>query len=411
MNGTEATRVSAVSLLYVEDDPDAREALGRVISANFPTALFFTAENGEAGLEMFRAHGPDIVLTDISMPVVNGIEMARKILELDADAKIIAVTARNRETDLLDAINNGIKRYVLKPVDLDALFQAIEDCLALVASGRQKKTPHEDRSSRQNPELEQQLNKELERLNGELEQLVLERTLEMQATKEELEAFCYSIAHDLSTPLRSMSCFSSIMMEEHSDNLSDAGKEYLRRIGSASVRMGQLIDDLLHLSRVTRSELRRERVDLSAFAHDIVGSFRARQPEGGADVAIEEDVAADGDPVLLRPALENLLDNAWKFAGGEPLPRVEFGSKSQQGETVYFVRDNGIGFDMAYAAKIFLPFERLHRVGEFAGTGVGLATVQRIVARHGGRVWATGEEGKGATFFFTLRAAGHFSND
>ena len=214
------------------------------------------------------------------------------------------------------------------------------------------------------------------------------------------------MAHDLSTPLRGMSCFSSILLEDHSDKLNESGRDYLVRIRSGSVRMGQLINDLLDLSRVTRCRLCRERVDLSAVAGEIVGMLSAQEPERRVEVEVPPGIAAYCDPVLVRFVLENLLGNAWKYTGKEPFARIEFGSRSVEGETVYYLRDNGIGFDMAYASKIFVPFERLHRVGEYTGTGVGLAKVQRIVTRHGGRVWAQGEEGKGATFFFTLGSGG-----
>ena len=251
---------------------------------------------------------------------------------------------------------------------------------------------------------------EVRRLNRELEQRVKERTAELEASNQELEAFCYAVAHDLSTPLRGMSGFCHILLEEHAHQLDDSGKGYLMRIGAAAGRMGQLINDLLNLSRVTRCKLSKERLDLSAMARDIIQVLSEQEPDRRVDVVLPERAEAEGDPVLVRLVLENLLGNAWKYTSKEPCPRIEFGSGCINGKHVYFVRDNGIGFDMAHASRIFIPFERLHGFTEFKGTGIGLATVQRIIARHGGRVWAEGEVENGATFRFTLGSFGHLDS-
>ena len=376
----------AISLLYVEDDPAGRKTLGTAISTLFPNLTLYTAENGEAGLAMFRKHRPDIVVTDIRMPLMDGIEMARHIRALAPGVKLIAATAMSDTEYLLDAIKIGISRYVLKPINVDQFSEAIRDLIAGVILER-----HVD------------LHRDLTgQLNDELERRVRERTLDLEASNRELEAFCYSIAHDLSAPLRAMGCYSSILQEEYSDRLDAAGRQHLLRIESASVRMGRLIDDQLRLAKLTRCALCRKEVNLSAMTLDVINGCRCREPERRVEATVAPGVVADGDPELVRLVLENLLDNAWKYTGAKPCASIEFGSSSHPGETVYFLRDNGIGFDMAYAHKIFIPFERLHRIGEFTGTGVGLAMVQRIVHRHGGRVWAEGEEGKGAAFFFTL---------
>ena len=243
---------------------------------------------------------------------------------------------------------------------------------------------------------------ELHRLNEELEHRVRQRTAQLQATNRELEAFSYSISHDLAAPLRSIDGFSQILLEDYAEVLDNEGKDYLSRVRASSQHMGQLIDALLKLSRMTRREIRRERVDLSIMAEDIAQELRIRQPDRQVEFVIAEGLSVDGDAWLLRIALENLLGNAWKFTGKSSPARVEFGATEHKGTLAYFVRDNGAGFDTTYADKLFGAFQRLHTVEEFPGTGIGLATVQRIVHRHGGQAWAEGRVGQGATFYFTL---------
>jgi signal transduction histidine kinase len=240
------------------------------------------------------------------------------------------------------------------------------------------------------------------RLNEELEQRVVERTAELWAANEELEGFAYSVAHELRSPLRSMDGFSLALLEDYGDRLDADGRYYLQRVRAASQRMAQLIDDLLLLSRVTRREVCRETVDLSTLAQEIALRLQATQPERQVEFVIEEGVVVKGDEHLLRMVMKSLLDNAWKFTSKHPHARIEFGVTEHDGEVAYFVRDDGVGFDMAYADKLFGTFQRLHATTEFEGTGIGLTTVQRIIDRHGGRVWAKGAVGQGATFYFTL---------
>ena len=243
---------------------------------------------------------------------------------------------------------------------------------------------------------------EILRLNAELEQRVVERTAQLQAANKELEAFSYSVSHDLRTPLRSINGFSHAILEDYADQLDAEGKGYLQNVLSASLRMGQLIDDMLRLSRITRSELYRTTVDLSALAQGIADEFQASNPERRVEFIIPPELIVNADPNLMLIVLENLLGNAWKFTSKHLTARIELGMMQQEEHGVYFVRDDGDGFDMTYANKLFGAFQRLHSTTEFEGTGVGLTIVQRIIHRHGGQVWAEAAPEKGATFYFTL---------
>jgi PAS domain S-box-containing protein len=241
---------------------------------------------------------------------------------------------------------------------------------------------------------------EIRRLNVELEQRVIERTAQLEAANRELEAFSYSVSHDLRAPLRGMDGFSKALLEDYSDSLDEQGRDYLNRVRAASQRMAQLIDDILELSRVARFEMRREEVDLSGLASEIAEELKSRDPGRDLEFFIQPGLTSIGDPRLLRIVLGNLLENAFKFTGEKSKAVIEFGE--QEEERAYYVRDNGVGFDMSYADKLFGAFQRLHTEDEFPGAGIGLATVQRIIHRHGGEVWAESEVEEGATFYFTL---------
>ena len=239
----------------------------------------------------------------------------------------------------------------------------------------------------------------------ELNQGLQQAIIELQAVNKELEAFSYSVSHDLRAPLRSIDGFSQALLEDCFDQLDATGQDYLRRIRFATQRMGQLIDDLLTLSRVTRSEMQRESIDLSRLASRICTDLQQAHPERQVEIKVQPGLVAQGDIRLLQILLDNLLNNAWKFTSRQLQAKVEFGAIAQENGTLaYFVRDDGVGFDMVYVDKLFRPFQRLHGMNEFSGNGIGLATVQRIVHRHGGRVWAEGSLTRGATFYFTLCA-------
>jgi len=245
--------------------------------------------------------------------------------------------------------------------------------------------------------------REVRRLNEQLNQIVEERTVELASANKELEAFAYSVSHDLRAPLRTMDGFSQALLEDYSETLDDTATDYLKRIRLAANRMARLIDEILDISRVTRLEMDRVSVNLSLMAEEVVKDLRESDSERTVKVVIEEGMRNRCDRRLMRTVLQNLLGNAWKFTSLTDSPSVEFGSLDVDGETVYYVKDNGAGFEMEYAEKLFKPFQRLHRTDEFEGSGIGLATVERAISRHGGRIWAEGETGKGATFYFTLK--------
>jgi signal transduction histidine kinase len=252
----------------------------------------------------------------------------------------------------------------------------------------------------------------VQRANAQLHQEITDRqraeeethraNKELLAANKELEAFSYSVSHDLRAPLRSIDGFSQALLEDHADQLDSSARDHLQRVRSAAQRMSTLIDDLLNLSRVTRTPLRREAVNLSALAASVADDLRQSDPLRRVSFLIEEGLAAEGDARLLRVAMENLLGNSWKYSSAHESARIEFGCQKRDGRSVYFVRDDGAGFDPHHTGRLFGAFQRLHGASEFPGSGIGLATVQRIVRRHGGDVWAEGAVEQGATFYFTL---------
>jgi signal transduction histidine kinase len=250
---------------------------------------------------------------------------------------------------------------------------------------------------------------EFRKLNLELEKRVQDRTAQLEGTNKELEAFCYSVSHDLRAPLRTIRGFSEVLIEQYKPQLDARGQDYLRRTCDAGLQMDKLIEDLLKLSRLARSDIQRAEIDLSNIAQQIASELTRSEPNRTVEFAITPGITANGDERLLRTVIDNLIRNAWKFTKKQPNSRIEFGR--QNGDTnAYFVRDNGVGFDMQYAGKLFGVFQRLHSSAEFAGSGVGLAIVQRVINRHGGKVWADAKVNSGATIYFTLPPDAGFSN-
>jgi PAS domain S-box-containing protein len=298
---------------------------------------------------------------------------------------------------------------VLKPL-ADQLAIALDNA-RLFEQVRQQAQELEQRVAERTAALKERVT-EVERLNRatanlledlqQAHQMTEETARSLEAANAELKSFSYSVSHDLRAPLRAIDGFSQALVEDYADQLDEQGQAYLQRIRTASQRLGQLIDDMLKLARVTRSELHRSEVDLSAQAQAVATELQKARPRRDVELIIAPGLTAQADANLLRIVLENLLGNAWKFTSKQPRARIELGMTYHNGATAYFIRDNGAGFDMAYAGKLFGAFQRLHTATEFEGTGIGLATVQRIIHRHGGRVWAEGVPGQGATFYFTI---------
>ncbi len=368
-------------LLEAEEQKVASLALKAAIFDSTNTAIFSidhrmaviewnAAAERMFGLERDRALGRDV---------------AESVLAPDGPADWAAI---------LDATSIGASRFI----GANGAFDAELRLVTVSQNGREIRTLFLNDITAQRA-----AERKADEIRAELEQRVAHRTRELQTLNNELETFCYSVSHDLRAPLRGIAGFAEILAKNHAGALDETAQNYLGRILAATHRMGELIDDLLNLSRVSRDEMRCEAVDLSAIARDILADLRHTAPDRQVEVAVEDGLRAEGDARLLRVLLENLLGNAWKFTSKTPDARIAFTSEgSEDGATVFAVSDNGAGFDMRYADKLFGPFQRLHRATEFPGTGIGLATVQRIVSRHGGRISAQAEPGKGATFRFSL---------
>lgn len=324
----------------------------------------------------------DVVLLDLSLPDSQGIGTFDKVHALAQYLPVVVLTGLDDKATAAQAIRRGAQDYLVKSgLDSDTLARALR--YAIERKGAEE---------------------EIVRLNAHLEQRVALRTAELVALNKELESFSYSVSHDLRAPLRRIDGFSQALEEDYADKVDAVGKQHLERIRLASQRMGQLIDDLINLSRVTRAEMFRRPVDLTTMTQPIVTELLAMNPDHHVTWKIAKGLVAQGDPNLLRVVLENLLNNAWKYTRKRSDARIELGVTVHEGVQAFFVRDNGAGFDMAFAKNLFAPFQRFHDDSEFEGTGIGLATVQRIIHRHGGRVWAESEVNQGATFYFTVGA-------
>ena len=496
---------SGFTALLVEDDQIAREVLATIIGRKFPGVRLLMAGNGESGLELFREQRPDIVVTDINMPRMDGIRMSGEIRAICPETVIIILTAFNDAHYLLHAIELDINYYLMKPIDNRKLFRALERSIELITLKRDARdnnnlirklslavehspsmvmitdaggaieyvnrkfctvtgyqprevigrNPKMFKSGTTTPDIYKNLWKtitagrewrgefqnrkkggelywedasispipdndgtithfvamkeditEKKRAEEEIRMLnahLAARARELESANQELETFNYTVSHDLRRPLTAISGYSQLILEMFGTGLNDQCRGYVKEIADGSVCMNQLIETLLDFSRITRCELKMETVDLSGIAGEVALDLRKCDPGRRVTFRIEEGVRVEGDADLLRVVLVNLMGNAWKYTGRKDDAVIEFGVVELEGKRPCFVRDNGAGFDMTHAAKLFSAFQRLHSTNDFEGTGIGLATVQRIIQRHGGTIWAEGAVGNGATFYFNLQ--------
>ena len=350
------------------------------------------AESGREALKCLLTDEFAVILLDVKMPEMDGFETATLIRQRDKSrhTPILFLTAADNSQDhAVRGYAVGAVDYLVKPVVPEFVRSKVAVFVELA-----KKSELLRRQT--------QLLLESEQAALDLAETRAELVRDLEHKNRELESFSYAVSHDLQAPLRRIDSFSRAVLESQGDRLDEPGRRYLERVREASQHMAQLIDDVLHLSRVTRADLREQDVDLSALATLILSRLQESEPARKVEVKVRPGVVVSGDGQLLRIALENLLENSWKFTSKLGEARIEFGVTQASGEPTYYVRDNGAGFDMTYADRLFGPFQRLHPQNEFAGSGIGLATVQRIIHRHGGRVWAEGLVGQGATFQFTL---------
>ena len=377
------TQEITCNILYVEDDDTTRNILSSIIRAQFPSAQLFTADNGETGLAAFHCHQPEIVVTDISMPVMSGLEMVRQIRETAPEIKVIVLTALNDIQSTLSCIELGVSQYVIKPVEHRVLRTAIERCLDSIAVRRLVAEQHA----------------QIVALNAEL----TARATELEASNQELEAFNYTVSHDLRSPLTVIQGYTQLIGEMAGETLAPPIHAYLGEIQERVTMMDNLINALLDFSRINRQQLSRNLVNLSQLANNIVQNLRITDTsDRDISCRIAPGLSATGDQHLLRLVLDNLLGNAWKYTGKLAHAEIEFDIRDDGEGPVFFIRDNGAGFAQEQADHLFAPFQRLHSDDDFVGTGIGLATVKRIIQRHGCTIWAEGSVGSGATFFFTL---------
>lgn len=357
------------AILIVDDKAANLLALERILGETGSGIV--KAQSGEQALAATLGESFAMAILDVQMPGMDGYELA-ELLRGNPDTRsipIVFLTADSSEDwQVFRGYESGAVDYIVKPYSPEILLSKVRVFLEMSSQKR-----------------------EFERSRSEL-----------AAVNRELEAFAYSVSHDLRAPLRAISGFSQLLLEDYVENLDEKGKDYLGRINSQVGHMEQLISDLLQLARVTRADMNWQRVDLSELAREIIEDLCESGPDRGAEVLISDSLKAEGDPVLLRQCLENLLSNAWKFTVKVRHAKIKVDSLEIEGQRTFFVEDNGVGFDMKYADNIFVPFQRLHSMEEYEGTGIGLSTVQRIVLRHGGRIWCDSAPGAGTTFFFTL---------
>jgi signal transduction histidine kinase len=371
---------TTVDILLVDDDATKRFAMKAILAPLGQNVV--EAASGPDALRQLLKQDFAVILLDVRMPGMDGFEAAQLIRQRPRSelTPIIFVTALDRvETDMGRGYDLGAVDFVFAPV-VPAIMRAKVAVFVELYKAQQ----------------------ELRRYRTQLERLVQERTTALTAINRELEAFSYSVSHDLRAPLLSFNGLNRTLLDDYGDALDPRAKDYLQRMRLASERMTSVFDGLQTLFRLTSGEIHREPCDISALADEVVNEMRAANPSRKVETKIASGMTASADPRLARILLTNLISNAFKFTSKQPVARIEIGSEIVDGDTRLFVRDNGVGFDMIYAHKLFGAFQRLHSQSEFPGAGIGLATVRRIVNRHGGKTWAEGAVGEGATFYFVL---------
>ncbi|HVH62873.1 MAG TPA: response regulator [Candidatus Dormibacteraeota bacterium] len=369
-----------VNLLIVDDDATKRFALRTILTPLNENVV--EAASGADALRQLLREEFAVILLDVRMPVMDGFETAQLIRQRPRSelTPIIFVTALDQaETDMGRGYNLGAVDFIFAPV-VPAILRAKATVFADLYRAQQ----------------------ELRRYRTQLESLVEQRTIALTAINRELEAFSYSVANDLRAPLASFDSVSQQLLEDYGTELDAKARESLERMRQASTRMTSAFDGLQMLFRLSSGEIKREHIDVSALATEIVGEIEAANPKQKAEVVIEPNISVAGDQRLIRILLTNLISNAFKFSQPKPTPKVAIGSEVVDGEARVFVKDNGVGFDMIDSHRLFAAFQRLHTQSEFPGAGIGLASARRIVNRHGGRIWAEGAVGEGATFYFVL---------
>ncbi len=449
-----------LEILIVEDSRTQAEQLKYILEEHDFQVV--ATRNGREALEALRQRRATLVITDVTMPEMDGYELCRRIRADQhlADLPVILLTSLSDPEDVFKGLECGADNFITKPYEPNYLLARIHYLLGnahlrsrdkmqlstevflagqrhVITSDRaqilnlllstyeaavqknRELARARDELSKLNEQLEEKVARrtasladeiaernraeaEVRQLNEELEQRVRQRTAELEAANKELEAFTYSVSHDLRAPLRAIGAFSNELHRNFSPQMPPEARELLDRVISNAQRMVQLIEDLLRFSQLGRQRLSKQPVDLSSLVQEVVEDLRKEEGQRSIEVLVGNLPNGVGDPPLLKQVFVNLLSNAFKFTRQKPSAIVEVGCLQQNGQQVYFVRDNGAGFDMRYAEKLFGVFQRLHGEAEFEGTGVGLSIVQRIIERHGGRIWAEAEVDKGATFHFTL---------
>jgi two-component system, sensor histidine kinase and response regulator len=368
MSATQPARI-----LIVDDEAAQMRALCDTLKDEGYIVSGFTSAN--EALTALRPQMFDLLLTDLMMPEVDGISLLRAVLEVDDNVVGIMMTGHGTVGTAVEAMKAGAFDYIVKPFRLSVILPVLSRALAV---------------------------RQLRLENTELARRVRERTAELEAANKDLDAFSASVSHDLRAPLRAVGAFASILARDYATQMPPDAQQLLKHVTTNARRMERLIEDLLRLSQLGRQRLARQPVITAHLVREVLEELRQEQADRQVEIRVGELPDCEGDPALLRHVFVNLLSNAFKFTRQNEQATIEVGYQRQEGEHVYFVRDNGAGFDMQYAERLFGVFQRLHRADEFEGTGVGLSIAQRIVQRHGGRIWAEAQVNQGATFYFSL---------